>query len=74
MLLPRDTLRFIAYPLLFEAFQSYSSAIVAYLSLRFESCCHALPLLRQAVRGRATPLLFDAGLGYALAFIRALRR
>ena len=74
MLLPRDTLRFIAYPLLFEAFQSYSSAIVAYLSLRFESCCHALPLLRQAMRGCATPLPFAAGPIYALALNRALRR
>jgi hypothetical protein len=74
MLLPRDTLRFIAYPLLLCAFRGFSSALVAYRCLRCESCCPTLPLLRRAVRGRATPLPFAAGPIYALALNRALRK
>ncbi len=55
MPLPRDTMRFIAYPLLFEAFRSYSFALVAYLSLRCESCCLAAPLLCHSEPRTATP-------------------
>nr|DAV67480.1 MAG TPA: hypothetical protein [Caudoviricetes sp.] len=82
MPLPRDTMRFIAYPLLLCAFRGFSSALVAYRCLRCESCCprcgslhcFAFPLLRRAVRGRATPLPFAAGPIYALALNRALRK
>lgn len=66
MLLPRETMRFHAYPLLLCAFRGFSFAFIAYLSLRYEPWCHALPLLRQAVRGCATPLLFIASQRKAL--------
>lgn len=74
MPLPRDTMRFHAYPLLFEAFRSYSFALVAYLSLRCESCCLAAPLLCRSKPRTATPLPVIAKPSRALALNRALRR
>lgn len=55
MPLPRDTMRFIAHPLLFEAFRSVSFAFIANLSLRCEPCCLAAPLLCCADHGRSRP-------------------
>lgn len=81
MPLPRDTLRFIAYPLLLCAFRGFSSALVAYRCLRCESCCprcgslhcFAFPLLCRSEPRAATPLLVVAKPSRAFALTRALR-
>ena len=82
MPLPRETMRFHAYPLLLCAFRGFSSALVAYRCLRCESCCprcgslhcFAFPLLCRSEPRAATPLPVVARPSRALALNRALRR